>query len=140
MKLGVLFSLLTGCAQKPIIPTAPGVSVKLAYPVLLAGEHRTLVKDDEESLTSTTAASGLNFLVATLIDSSGARYSIPRVTDFGRKSSFLDMGTTPYRVFLELKPEGKVDLAQAKQVVLAEEPEAALDGVGSLAALIEACR
>lgn len=140
MRLSALLGLLTACGQKPGVPEGPGTSAKLVYPVLAVGERRVLVRDDELALTSTTAASGINFLVATLIDSSGARYTVRKVTDFGRKSAFLDMGTTPYRVFLDLKSEGKVDVGKAKAVVLAEEPEAEIGGVASLAELIEACR
>jgi hypothetical protein len=98
-------------------PEKPGVSVQLRYPVLLVSAHKFAVKDDEASLTTTTVASGLNFPEFAVIDSQGAKYSVTKVTDFGRKSTILDMGTTPYRVFLEMKSAGQAGLSDAQALV-----------------------
>ena len=120
--LSALISLLTGCARRPAEPPSPkgpGASAPLIYPVLLAGERTLGVKDDEESLTTTTVASGLNFPQFKVIDSGGTEYSIRRVTEFGKRSTFLDMGTNPFRVFLEMKWDGKISLTDAKALVLA---------------------
>ena len=54
VKLGLLFSLLTGCAPKP--PAAPGTSAPLVYPVLLFTEDKLKVYKDESALTTTRAA------------------------------------------------------------------------------------
>jgi hypothetical protein len=136
LTLGGLLSLLTSCVAKPPEPTKPGVSAQLRYPIVLVGQGRVVVKDDELSLTTTTVASGLNFPEFTLLDASGAKFSIRKVTDFGRKSTILDMGTTPYRVFLPLKSEGTLSLAQAKALIANPEVEAA----HSIPELIEALR
>jgi hypothetical protein len=156
--LSALFSLLTGCARKPAEtpPAAPGVSVTLSYPVLLAGERKLVVKDDELGLTTTTVASGLNFPEYKVIDSAGTAYSVLKTTDFGRKSAFTDMGTTPFRVFLEMKSDGKIDLSKAKTLALgaalhphgvvsgtdhgAEMATRAIQGTQSVAELIQVCR
>jgi hypothetical protein len=156
--LSALISLLTGCAKKPAepLPQAPGVSVPLSYPVLLAGERNLVVKDDEESLTTTTVASGLNFPQFKLIDSGGMEYSIRKVTEFGKRSVFADMGTRPFRVFLEMKGEGKIGLAKAKALVQgvaldpngvvsvtphgAEIATRTIQGAQSLTELIQVCR
>src|SRR5258706_9436082 len=120
--LSALISLLTACARKPaepLSPKGPGVSATLSYPVLLAGERNLVVKDDEQSLTTTTVASGLNFPQFKVIDSAGTEYSIRTVTEFGKRPTFLDMGTTPFRVFLEMKRDGKISMPKAKALVLA---------------------
>jgi len=157
--LSALVSLLTGCARKPAEPPSPkgpGVSAPLSYPVLLAGERNLVVKDDEESLTTTTVASGLNFPQFKVIDSGGTEYSIRRVAEFGKRPIFLDMGTTPFRVFLEMRRDGKISLTNAKALVLAValEPNGlvsgtshgaqiatqTIQGVQSFDELIQVCR
>jgi hypothetical protein len=155
--ISALISLLTGCARRPAEPPkAPGASVALSYPVLLAGDLKLVVKDDEESLTTTTVASGLNFPQFKVIDSNGMEYSIRKVTEFGRQSIFLNMGTKPFRVFLEMEGDGKISLSKAKNLVLgvALEPNGmvsgaphgaqiateTIQGVQSFAELIQVCR
>jgi hypothetical protein len=133
------------CGRKAPPPDAPGVSVQLHYPVLLVSPHKFAVKDDEESLTTTTVASGLNFPEYFVIDSQGAKYSVIKVTDFGRKSTILDMGTTAYRVFLEMKSAGQADLSDAQALVeksIADPSTAArqtIRSTKSIAELIERC-
>lgn len=155
--IGALISLLFGCARKPAEPPkAAGASIRLSYPVLLAGDRNLVVKDDEQSLTTTTVASGLNFPQFKVIDSAGMKCSIRKVTEFGRRSIVLDMGTTPYRVFLQMEAGGTISLREAKSIVLdiALEPDGlvsgtphgaqiatqTIQGVQSLAELIEVCR
>ena len=155
--LGLLISVLTGCAAKPKAPPEnPGTSLPLSYPVLLVSDRNLVVKDDENSLTTTTVASGLNFPEYIIVDSGGGKYSVVGVTQFGRKSLFADMGTGPFRVFLDLKRQGTINVADAKALALktALQPngitsgtdhgeEIARHAIGSsqtLAQLIEACR
>lgn len=151
MKLGLLFSLLTGCATKPAERTGPGVSVELQYPVLLASDRQLLVKDNMSALTTATGASGPNFVEYTLLDSSGALYTIPKATHFGEKSWLRDLGTSQFQVFLELKAERKPSLEKAKSLVKQmafsrgdiQDTKAAsrvIEGAGSFPQLIEACR
>jgi hypothetical protein len=151
-----LISLLTGCKTSPPTPPPkkPGVSIALNYPVVLVGDRRLIVKDDEPSLITTTVSSGVGFPEYRFIDSSGTQYSVKRVTEFGRKNAFLNMGTSPFQVFLELKSEGKISLEKAKSVALeaALKPEGVLGphgkeiaterihGAKSVPDLIEVCR
>jgi hypothetical protein len=112
--LRLLWRLLTGPAKKP---ERPGVSVQLHCPVLLANERTLAVKDNMESLTTTSAATGLNFPEYTLLDSSGTIFTVEKVTELGRKSVILDMGTSQFRVFLELRANGKPSLEKAKSLI-----------------------
>lgn len=150
-KLTAILSLLSGCVSKPAAepkpPTAPGTSHPLVYPVLLVDSHRMHVRPSEERLTSSTVASGLAYKEYALIDATGARFSITGVTEFGRKSVILDMGTSRFRLYLQLKPEGTLSLSQAIQLTKAtamadssitDKPAAAraLDAAPSIPALI----
>jgi hypothetical protein len=84
-----LISVLTGCGEKlSPVPAKPGVSAPLAYPVVLAGERRLLVYDDQASLTTTSISSGVPYGESTLIDSAGAAYVVKKVTDFGQQNRF----------------------------------------------------
>jgi hypothetical protein len=158
--LSALISLLTGCGRKPPPPQPPpdkpGVSIALSYPVLLVGERDLKVKNDETSLITTSVAGGGEYYGAyRFIDSAGNQYAAQKATALGRKSAWLDMGTSRYEVFLELKPEGKISLAKAKADALAAAVEpgpavigldgkeiatAKIGGTHSFPELIEACR
>jgi hypothetical protein len=153
--LAGLMSLLTGCSARSAPATTPGVSLELSYPVLLVSDRNLIVKDDEASLTTTTAASGVNFPEYKIIDSSGRALSVVKVTSFGKRSEFLDMGTTPFRVFLELKRESKLSIEDIKELVAnaalapngivsgtngAEIAKQRIDACKSLSQLIDACR
>jgi hypothetical protein len=156
--LSALISLLTGCAPKPAPPPdKPGTSLPLAYPVLLAGDRRLDVRDDENALLTTNVAMGINFLDVKIIASDEMMYKVEKVTQFGRKAFLLDMvGMSHFQVFLQLKQLKKPDLKQAKALVLevAMSPNGMLTGwprgvqvatervqaCASIAALIEACR
>lgn len=154
--LAALMSLLTGCSTRSAPPANPGVSLRLSYPVLLVSDRNLAVKDDEASLTTTNGASGLNFLEYQIIDSDGKRCSVKKVTDFGKRSALLDMGTTPFRIFLELKCKGNLSIRDAKALVLnaalapngvvsgtdhgAEVAKQRIESCTSVAQLIDACR
>ena len=159
--LSALFSLLVGCGRKSEPapppeppPTGPGTSIPLTYPVVLAGDRRLYVYDDEETLTTTSAATGKYYPEFVYIDSAGTEYEVTGVTEFGRKPAWRDMGTTPFRVFLRMKSKGKIPLEKAKPIVLkaGAEPKELMgaDGVGNatrrignarnFAELIEVCR
>lgn len=147
MKLSALFSFLPGCAPKP--PQGPGVSTTLQYPVLLLDSRQVIVKADQPSLITTSAATGINFIEYTLIDSAGRRYSIPSATPFGQRSVWLDMGTSRFQVYLQLKPAGQPSLADLKSLVKQtlrpdslKDPAAAarkIDAATSIPHLIEIC-
>jgi hypothetical protein len=42
-------------------PETPGMSLVLNYPVVLAGERRLIVDDNQERLIATTVSSGMYF-------------------------------------------------------------------------------
>ena len=121
--LGALISLLNGCSKKPASPAAPpekpGVSIALHYPVLLIGGRNLLVKDDETSLVTTSVASGGIYYGGYLfLDSSGVQYKAKNATAFGRKSAWLDMGTSRFQVFLELEAKGPLALKKARAMAI----------------------
>ena len=89
----------------------------LTLPVLLANDRQLLMKENLNSLTTATVASGPNYEAFIVLDSDGTQYTIQRVTEFGKKSVFLDMGTSQFQVFLALKAKGKLSLEQAKSLV-----------------------
>ena len=45
-------------------------------------------------------------------------YRVKKVTEFGRKNAFFDMGTSPFQVFLEMQPKGIISLKKAKALLL----------------------
>ncbi len=161
--LSALISLLTGCAKKPEPqapappPEKPGVSIPLHYPVLLIGERDLQVKDDEASLITTSVASGgIYYGDYVFLDSSGVEYAAKNATAFGRKSAWLDMGTSHFQVFLEIQSKGPLALNKAKALAIEAATRPLVDGggadqwieiakskIGAVASypeLIEACR
>jgi hypothetical protein len=163
--LSAIISFLTGCGEKPKPkpestaaleppPAGPGTSIPLAYPVVLAADRRLFVYDDEESLTTTSVATGKYYPEFVYIDSAGMEYEVIGVAEFGRKPAWRDMGTSPFRVFLKMKAKGKISLEKAKPIVLesATKPEELLGADGkanatrrignarSFPELIEVCR
>ena len=148
MKLGLLLGFLTGCGTKP--PEGPGTSAVLRYPVLLIDDRRMEVRKDALSLTSATVATGLVYEEYSLIDADGARYAVGKVTEFGKKSVVWDMGTSQFRVFIELKAKGKMSLGEMKELAKATAGRddlvtdkaaagRAIDGAGTVAELIRLC-
>ena len=138
-------------ASRP--PEKPGVSVAFRYPLVMAGERRILVKDDEPSLITTTVSSGVRYQEYRFIDSGGMKYPVKKVTEFGRKNAF-NMGTQPFQVSLEMKPEGLISLKKARSLMLesALRPDGAIGphgaeiatkrirGTNSIPELIDVCR
>ena len=153
--LSALISWMTGCAAKPA-PEKPGATFPLEFPVLLVSDRNLEVYDDEDSLTTTTTASSMGYTEYQVIASDGMTYSILKETQFGRPAWFTDMGTKPFRVFLEMKKRGVITLPKAKALVLhtALAPHGPVDGAAhgaeiarqriqgcqSLPGLIEVCR
>ena len=123
--LSAIISLLTGCGKSQSAtapsppPKAPGVSVALKYPVLLIGERDLRIKDDQDSLITTTVASGgLYYASYVFIDSDGNQFSLKSATAFNQTPAWRDMGTSPYQAFIELAPQGKIDLQKARDLAL----------------------
>jgi hypothetical protein len=128
MKVMLWTMLLTliGCAPDPSksapsslpLPDKPGVSLPIAYPVLMAGNKTFRVFDDEETLTTTRVSSGFYYGDMAMIDSGGDLFKTVRITDFDRKPAWRDMGTSPYRVFLDLQSKGKPNLDKLKAMLI----------------------
>lgn len=118
-KFGAVVALLTGCGSKPQAPAKPGTSIELRYPVVLAGGGSTIaVRDSELNLTTTTGASGLNYTELQIIDSAGGLYAVRKTTSLDRPHSWQDLGTSQYRVHLELRRIRNVDVEQFRQILL----------------------
>ncbi|HLK61904.1 MAG TPA: hypothetical protein VKU19_00595 [Bryobacteraceae bacterium] len=145
--LSTVLWLLGGCVGKrpAAVPEGPGLSIPVTFPVILVGDRNVVVKEDEQSLITTTVASGLNFPQFQMLDAAGVRYSIHKVTEFGRRSLLRDLGTGQYQVYLDLKREGQLSLDRAQAIVLDAAPNrnAAAErirAVRSFSGLIEQCR
>ncbi len=160
MILSLLASLLS-CKCAPDVPAEPGTSVELTYPVLLIhSQQKTFrVRNNVTDLTTTNMVqmgSG-DFENLQIVDSGGALYQVTKATPVGKaRPWFLDMGTTPFRFRMELKPLRKVTLEETKRIVLgvvsqpdsywgrdSDKSRAAVEKVqsaGTLAELIELCR
>jgi hypothetical protein len=121
-------------------PEKPGVSVAFRYPLVMAGERRILVKDDEPSLITTTVSSGVGYQEYRFIDSGGMKYPVKKVTEFGRKNAF-NMGTQ-----ISLKKARALTLESALQPDGAIGPHGAeiatkrIRGTKSIPELIDVCR
>lgn len=152
VKLTALISLLSGCISKA--PESPGVSHPLQYPVLLISNRESHVWNTEERLITTSQATGINHLEFTIVDSGGQVFTVKKGTAFGKSAWWTDMGTSSYKLFLELKPAGKNGLAKAKELlheqikfrdsigIIQEAPKAhaIVDAAKSLPELFAACR
>jgi len=143
---------LTGCTPKSSAP-APGVSVPLAYPVLLIGQRSLDVRDSEEELISIRGASSLNLMERVLLDSEGRLFAVARAEPAaGAKPILLDMGTSPRRHAVEIRERPKPSFAEIRSLVLeqvsdpasvwAGDPRAVekVRSLSSVGELIEACR
>ncbi len=96
--------------------------------MLLIGERNLLVMDDENSLITTSVASGGIYCGGYLfLDSSGVRYQAKNATAFGRKSAWLDIGTSQFQVFMELEAKGPLALKKAKSMAIESAIKPAVD-------------
>ena len=121
--LGALFTLLSGCTspKPPPAPGKAGTSIQLAYPILLLStlSPDITVFENEERLTTTTQSSSFNPLTQQIIDSNGGLYSVKKATPVSEmRGVWRDMGTSSYRLFLEIKLDKQIDIGQAKHMVL----------------------
>jgi hypothetical protein len=120
--LSALATLLVGCSPRKLpAPDKPGTSIQLSYPILLIGTEspQITVVDTELALTTTTQSSSLTYTAQKIIDSKGGLYEVKTAIPVGKvPSSWRDMGTRPYRVFLEMTFRKKVNLDDARNMVL----------------------
>jgi hypothetical protein len=118
-RLCLVAALLTGCRPKQEVPTAPGTSKPLAYPVVLIGQNDVTVRDNLPALTSASMASGMNFLERKIVDSAGAIYEVKKAKALGKASAwYLDMGTSKESYYLELQSVRPAGLDVIKRLVL----------------------
>ncbi len=164
MSLLALLLQLTGCAPKEAASaarsTTPGPNLTLTYPVIVYSQEslHIAVRDDAESLTSTSILRQTDLHKMGVIDANGTLYAVteshavPRVPNYFEDST----GNKRYRVSMQLKEVRRVDLPEAKRLLLevVRNPKSywndSLDGNGvavktveraaSLAELTEACR
>ena len=162
---GALAALLSGCSPTKPQPAAstpppdkPGVSVALAYPILLLGTDvpNIVVRKNEGEFTTTSVATGFAYPDYWVIDSAGAWYDVKKATPVGEvPSPWNRMGHVPYRVFVDVKLRKQVTVDEARNMVLVNVrnprndfvsvPErlrnttAALAGYRTIAQLIDGC-
>ena len=107
--------LLKGCKPAERSPTAPGVSIELAYPVVLIGQSSLDVRDSVDDLISLKGASQLNLVERRILDSKGKLYSVERATLApGSKPLLLDMGTSYRKFYVELRELPKPSLPEIR--------------------------
>jgi hypothetical protein len=117
----LLISLLslTGCKSRSAPPAAPGVSAKLAYPVLLIGQASLDVCDSENGLVSQRGASSLNLNERRVLDSQGRLYRVKRAEPIaGQRSPMWSMGTDARLYFVEVAEQARPSWAQIQELVL----------------------
>ena len=142
-RLLVALGLLSGCAPKQAVqavPTEPGTSLPLAYPVVLVGEHTVTVRDDMQTLVSASLSSGISFKARRIIDSTGAIFEVKRETVVGdTKPWWSDMGTSQQSHYLELVKARDSGLAAARKLVLDEvrSPQSVWEGNPQAVARVE---
>jgi len=76
------------------------------------------VRDDKDTLITTRGSSGLSFLDMKIIAADDKVYEIRKVTPFGKKFFLMDLGTSPFQVYLELKRPRPITLPKAKALVI----------------------
>jgi hypothetical protein len=103
------------------VPDRVGTSVQLSYPILLLGTDspEIAVIESELALTTTTQSSSLIYTAQRIIDSKGGLYEVKTATPIGEvRSAWKDMGTSPYRVFLEMRFRKQVGVEDVRNMVL----------------------
>ena len=154
-RLAPLLALLSAisCTASEPPPTTAGVSLPLAYPVLLIGQASLDVRDSEAALTSITGASSLNLNERTILDSSGRLYVVTRAVPIaGQKSPMWDMGTSARLFAVTVEDKGRIPWRDVQDLVLAEvkKPTSTwagheravrrVEALSDVKSLIEACR
>jgi hypothetical protein len=71
----------------------------------------------EEQFTTTRGYSDTFYQTQEVIDSQGRLYAVGHVVPFDKPPSWRDMGTSPYRVFVETKFERTIDVETARKIV-----------------------
>jgi hypothetical protein len=141
--IAALFSLLslTGCKPRSRLPEAPGVSVKLAYPVLLIGQSSVDVRDSEEALISVTGASSLNLNERIILDSDGRLYKVKHAAPVsGQSSPMWSMGTKSRLFYVEVAEQARPAWAEIQRLVLEQIPGAPVREFREIKELVEASR
>jgi hypothetical protein len=98
-----------------------GTSVPLSYPILLLGTEAPdiTVFETELAFTTTSQSSSLAYTLQQIIDSRGGSYEVKTATPIGEVPGvWRDMGTTRYRVFLDMKFRKRVSVDDARKMVL----------------------
>lgn len=148
-----LFSL-KGCkpASPPTVVT-PGVSIEMAYPVVLIGQGSLDVKDSVDDVIGIHGYSGINLIERVILDSDGRIFEI--VESFqepGRKPWFLDMGTSVRSYEVIVREKKKPEMTKIRELFLEQvnsprsywsgDPNAIarVESLGSVTEAIEACR
>jgi len=117
----ILLSLLSffGCRPSESAPERAGVSIALAYPVLLIGQSSLDLRDSEAALTSIPGASTLNLNERVLLDSQGRLFKIIRALPVaGQRSILWDMGTSSRQFFVEVSEQARPSWPQIQDIVL----------------------
>src|SRR5262249_31452722 len=71
------------------------------------------------ALTTTTQSSSLIYTAQRIIDSKGGLYEVKTASPIGEvRSAWKDMGTSPYRVFLEIRFREQVSVEDVRKMVL----------------------
>jgi hypothetical protein len=138
-----LISLLSlaGCKPRSSAPEVSGVSVKLAYPVLLIGQSSVDVRDSEQALISITGASSLNLNERSVLDSQGRLYKVKRAAPVGGQGSPMwSMGTKSRLYYVEVAEQARPSWVQIQGLVLEQIPRAPVREFRDLRELIEASR
>lgn len=120
-RLAALLSLasLAGCKPDAEPPRQPGVSVALAYPVLLIGQGSLDVRDSDNTLTSIPGASSLSPVERTMLDSQGRLSGVIRAEPVaGQRSIAWDMGASPRRYYVEVAERRRPTWPQVQPLVL----------------------
>lgn len=152
MMLASILSLL-GCNPSSPAPEKAGVSLPLAYPVLLIGQGSLDVRDDKAALISIRGASSLNLVERVILDSRGDIFRVTRAEPVkGQPSPLWSMGTQSRDFAVTLAKMRRPTWPDVQQLVLeqvtsptgvwnqSEQAVARVKALGTVTELIEAAR